>query len=449
MLIQGFSSKKMLKAWLKKQEKPEDVCIVLYSIYEPIAKNIIRLRKKYHFKTVAFVPDLPEHMYATKRGLQGIAAQFYYRAVKKIQSEFDGYIYLTEEMKNRISSEKPYIVVEGLADESLFAAPTKASGSESEKTPIVMDAGALNKRYGIAELVEAFRHTHLDAQLHIYGFGDFVPELEKIVQEDARVCYKGRVSKEEILEREREAALLVNVRNPKDEFTAYSFPSKTIEYMSSDTPLLTSRLPGIPQEYFDYCYSISGNDVAEIQSALGGFICFGREFFALWLGDGFEDCYCLSLILIVPITFPLIVNVCLAILKAKNLLVFRTVALAYSALLNALLTFIGTKIWGYWAAAAGTAVATVIGSIISLNIYYQIKLKINVFKLYLKILRGTTLCIGVAFGAGLLLNDLIAPTGWFYFAVKAAAFIVVYGAGMLLFGLNKDEKASLMRKKQL
>ena len=268
MLFQGFSSKKMLKAWLKKQENPEDVCIVLYSIYEPIAKNIIRLRKKYHFKTVAFVPDLPEHMYATKRGLQGIAAQFYYRAVKKIQSEFDGYIYLTEEMKNRISSVKPYIVVEGLADESLFAAPTKASGSESENPPIVMYAGALSKRYGIAELIEAFRQTNLDAQLHIYGFGDFTPELEKIAREDARVCYKGRVSREEILEREREASLLVNVRNPKDEFTAYSFPSKTIEYMASGTPLLTSRLPGIPQEYFEYCYSISGNDVAEIKSAL-------------------------------------------------------------------------------------------------------------------------------------------------------------------------------------
>ena len=104
--------------------------------------------------------------------------------------------------------------------------------------------------------------------MHIYGFGDFAPELEKIAREDARVCYKGRVSREEILEREREAALLVNVRNPKDEFTAYSFPSKTIEYMASGTPLLTSRLPGIPQEYFEYCYSISGNDVAEIKSAL-------------------------------------------------------------------------------------------------------------------------------------------------------------------------------------
>lgn len=241
--------------------------------------------------------------------------------------------------------------------------------------------------------------------------------------------------------------------------TVYSFSIQMFNmYETCATSISSVVLPSVtkkiyegatPRELEEYIVKFGRVQWAVLGAALGGFVCFGREFFALWLGDGFEDCYPLSLILIVPITFPLIVNVCLAILKAKNLLVFRTIALAYSALLNALLTFIGTKIWGYWAAAAGTAVATVIGSIISLNIYYQIKLKINVFKLYLKILRGTTLCIGVAYGAGLLLNDLIAPTGWFYFAVKAAAFIVVYGAGMLLFGLNKDEKASLMRKKQL
>ena len=266
MISQAISSKKMIKAWLKKQESPEDVCILTYSIYAPVAKNILRFGKKYQCKTVAFVPDLPEHMYAAKRGLQGIGAKLYYRLVKKIQSDFDGYIYLTEEMKNRISSEKPYIVVEGLADESLFVSADKESNTEN--LPVIMYAGTLSKRYGIAELVEAFRQTNLNAQLHIYGFGDFVPELKKNIQADARIQYKGRVSREDILEKEREAALLVNVRNPKDDFTAYSFPSKTIEYMSSGTPLLTSRLPGIPQAYFDYCYSIPGNDVAEIKSAL-------------------------------------------------------------------------------------------------------------------------------------------------------------------------------------
>lgn len=240
--------------------------------------------------------------------------------------------------------------------------------------------------------------------------------------------------------------------------TVYSFSIQMFNmYETCATSVSSVVLPSVtkkiyegatPRELEEYIVKFGRVQWAVLGAALGGFVCFGREFFALWLGDGFEDCYPLSLILIVPITFPLIVNVCLAILKAKNLLVFRTIALAYSALLNALLTFIGTRIWGYWAAATGTAVATIIGSIISLNVYYQIKLKINVFKLYLKILRGTTLCIAAACGAGLFLNDWIAPTGWLYFAIKAALFLVVYAAGMFLFGLNKDEKASLIRKKQ-
>ena len=70
------------------------------------------------------------------------------------------------------------------------------------------------------------------------------------------------------------------------------------------------------------------------------------------------------------------------------------------------------------------------------------------FKLYLKILHRTTLCIAAACAAGLLLNYFIVPTGWLYFVLKAAAFVVVYGVGMLLFGLNKNEKASLIRNKQ-
>ena len=240
--------------------------------------------------------------------------------------------------------------------------------------------------------------------------------------------------------------------------TVYSFAIQMFNmYETCATSISSVVLPSVTKKIYDgasaqeleaYIVKFGRAQWAILGAALGGFICFGREFFALWLGAGFEDCYYLSLILMIPVTFPLIVNVCLAILKAKNLLMFRTIALAYSAVLNMLLTLIGTRIWGYWAAAAGTAIATVIGSIISLNIYYQIKLKINVFKLYLKILHRTTFCIAAACAAGLLLNYFIVPTGWLYFVLKAAAFVVVYGVGMLLFGLNKNEKASLIRNKQ-
>ena len=89
-------------------------------------------------------------------------------------------------------------------------------------------------------------------------------------------------------------------------------------------------------------------------AALAGFFVCGKEFFMLWLGKGFEDCWYLALILMVPVTFPLIVNVCLSILKAKNMLGFRTISMAYSFVFNAVFTIFGVKYYGYYMAAIGT-----------------------------------------------------------------------------------------------
>lgn len=50
--------------------------------------------------------------------------------------------------------------------------------------------------------------------------------------------------------------MLINIRDSKEEYTKYSFPSKTIEYMASGTPLLTTELLGIPTEYYDYVYTL-------------------------------------------------------------------------------------------------------------------------------------------------------------------------------------------------
>ncbi len=182
-------------------------------------------------------------------------------------------------------------------------------------------------------------------------------------------------------------------------------------------------------------------------AALGGFICLGKEFFLIWLGKGYEDCYGLTLILMIPVTFPLIVNVCLAILKAKNMLKFRTISLAYSAVLNVILTIVGTRIWGYWAAAIGTAISTIVGSVISLNIYYKVKLKMNMFKIYFHILHRITLCIIPPCIVCFVLNQYLFGS-WVTFIIKVAAFIVLYGLGLLIFGMNKEEKSGLFDKRR-
>ena len=63
----------------------------------------------------------------------------------------------------------------------------------------------------------------------------------------------------------KEAKLLVNFRSSNDLFTKYSFPSKLFEYMVSGTPVLTTKLQGIPPSYFQYLYISPGESIEELK----------------------------------------------------------------------------------------------------------------------------------------------------------------------------------------
>ena len=64
------------------------------------------------------------------------------------------------------------------------------------------------------------------------------------------------------------AAVLINPRPSDEEYVRYSFPSKTMEYMSTGTPVLTTALPCIPEEYRPYLYFIQEETPGGIATAL-------------------------------------------------------------------------------------------------------------------------------------------------------------------------------------
>ena len=107
-----------------------------------------------------------------------------------------------------------------------------------------------------------------NARLEIYGPGDYVEELEAIAREDSRVFYGGMLLNTQIVEKEQEATLLVNPRPTNEEYVKYSFPSKTMECMASGTPLLTTKLPGMPKEYAPYVYFITEETESGMQAAM-------------------------------------------------------------------------------------------------------------------------------------------------------------------------------------
>ena len=72
----------------------------------------------------------------------------------------------------------------------------------------------------------------------------------------------------EIVDKERKATLLINPRPTHEKFVKYSFPSKNMEYMASGTPLLTTKLTGMPKDYYPYIYLFDEESVDGYACAL-------------------------------------------------------------------------------------------------------------------------------------------------------------------------------------
>lgn len=208
---------------------------------------------------VGIITDLPDML--SGGGLYLKMANFVIR-------HCSAYVLLTEAMNDYIGNEtKPYVVLEGHADISMEE--KKPSLDRKASPRIVFYAGGVSKQYGLGHLVEGFRMADLpDARLHIYGPGDYVKELQQIAAQDDRVFYGGMLMNSEIIEKEMDAALLVNPRPTHEEFVKYSFPSKNMEYMASGTPVLTTRLPGMPKEYYPHVYLIEEETDAGVAEAL-------------------------------------------------------------------------------------------------------------------------------------------------------------------------------------
>ena len=75
-------------------------------------------------------------------------------------------------------------------------------------------------------------------------------------------------SRKDLLLKQKTASMLINVRKPEEEASAYCFPSKLFEYMISGSPVLSFKIPGIPDEYFDYLIPMENSNPKTIANAI-------------------------------------------------------------------------------------------------------------------------------------------------------------------------------------
>lgn len=246
--------------WHSRQKKQDVVICDALNISVCLGALLCRLR---HVKVVGIMTDMPGLMVGGRVGMLG----WIIRTINLfVLRQFDAYIFLTEAMNTKINKyDRPYIIMEGLVDINMQTA-------ERHPDPVVRNiiyAGGIYEKYGVKMLIDAFRRiNNPNLRLTIYGRGPMACDMAQYEKLDSRFHYVGVRPNDEIVEAELRAALLVNPRPSHEEFAKYSFPSKNMEYMVSGTPVLTTALPGMPQEYYDKLYICSEETVAGFASKI-------------------------------------------------------------------------------------------------------------------------------------------------------------------------------------
>lgn len=177
---------------------------------------------------------------------------------------------------------------------------------------------------------------------------------------------------------------------------------------------------------------------------LSGFIVFGRSFIILWAGEEYEEVYIIALLFFVPLTVPLIQNVGISILQARNQMKFRSLLYLCISILSLGFSIFGAKQYGAIGCAVATAGALILGQIIIMNIYYQKKQRLNIVLFWKEIGRMSVVPFLVVIVFIKLTPISIFSSEVMNMIVGITLFILVYIPSCWAFSMNKHEREIIL-----
>lgn len=172
---------------------------------------------------------------------------------------------------------------------------------------------------------------------------------------------------------------------------------------------------------------------------LSGFVVFGKYFIIFWAGPDYVEAYYIALILFVPLFIPLIQNIGITILQAKNKMKFRSILYAMLSVASLGISVPLAKQYGGIGCAIGTALALVIGQIIIMNIYYHRKVGLDMIEFWKEIGRMSVVPVLLC-SVSFLLLQYIQLDSLFLLVVAIILFSVIYMITFWFKSMNQYER---------
>lgn len=171
---------------------------------------------------------------------------------------------------------------------------------------------------------------------------------------------------------------------------------------------------------------------------LTGFIIFGRAFLLLWINESILESYKLTLIMMIPLTLPLIQNLGILVLQAKNKHSFRSLVYIAIAILNVLISIPLSKKYGGVGCAIATGACLFMGNGLIINLYYK-KIGIDIKSFFKEISEILPLVLSSLF-VGWSIIQFVDIKGWIELILFGSLYLIIYFGILARFGFNEFEK---------
>lgn len=176
---------------------------------------------------------------------------------------------------------------------------------------------------------------------------------------------------------------------------------------------------------------------------LSGFVFLGNPFVKIWAGENYSTAYDVALLLIIPVTVPLVQNLGIEIQRSKNMHKARSIVYLLIAIANVLISIPLIKQIGPAGAALGTAISLFVGNIVFMNWYYQKRIGLDMLFFWKQIL-GFIPALIAPCTVGVLIMKMVNIAGLIKLGVYAIIYAIVYAISMYFLGMNEEEKKLVM-----
>jgi O-antigen/teichoic acid export membrane protein len=172
---------------------------------------------------------------------------------------------------------------------------------------------------------------------------------------------------------------------------------------------------------------------------LFAFIIFGKSFIILWAGKEYGDAYVIALLFFIALYFPLLQNLGIIILQARNQMRFRGILLVVISIVSLAFQILFAQKWGGIGCAIAISAALLLGQGLIMNIYYNKRQSINVIGFWKEIIKMDIVPIAITVIFFVLGYNNIYNT-WKELIIGCSVYALLFIPLYYLFSLNTDEK---------